>query len=284
MIRPFPIAVFSILVFLLGGCGGPAEPEDAVWKELKLDDLASSPAGGQAFQPLRTMNFRVYSFEVAADRVGAVQDISRMLYPQALRYNDEEGFKMNSFLGGFGQGPMWNEVVGILTGAGARKLPSVTLLVDDGQMEDVTVAGLNRRQTVFYSTAEGSAHGKEVGPGRIVMRLRPRRIASLRSVCNLYVEPVFVPPVSSPIPQLAARAKAEEYSFSSVGFAVRMGPGDFVLVGPAEYKEDRLSLSGLLFSNPDGSVFMTMSEEGTYLGKLERKPAVRAFLIVCMRL
>jgi hypothetical protein len=227
------------------------------------------------------MNFRIYGLELPADEIGAVKDVFSMLYPQALRYNSEEGFRASSFLAGFGQPPMWGNVIGALQSLRARKLPTVTLLLDDGQADDIMVAGLHRRQTVFYGSAGGSIEGKEVGPGRLVMRIRPRRIAGLRTVCNVYVEPVVTLAVTSSIPQLAARAKAEEFSFTSVGFASKMGPGDFVMIGPAEYKEDRMNLGGLFFSNPEGGVFMARSEDGSYLGKLERKPAVRVFLLVC---
>jgi hypothetical protein len=58
-----------------------------------------------------------------------------------------------------------------------------------------------------------------------------------------------------------------------------MGPGDFILLGPKEYVSDQTALGGLFFSNPEGSFFFSETERTP----LERKPAVRLFLLVCTR-
>jgi hypothetical protein len=82
------------------------------------------------------------------------------------------------------------------------------------------------------------------------------------------------------IPQLDARAKLREFPFSAAAFGLKMSPGDFILLGPKEYISDQTALGGLFFSNPKGSLFLNETERKP----LERKPAVRIFLLVCTRI
>ncbi len=89
--------------------------------------------------------------------------------------------------------------------------------------------------------------------------------------------PVFSPPIRSSIPELVYRAKAGEFPFTSVGFGLKMGPGDLVVLGPEKYIDHQITLGGLFFSRPQGSLFFSRTERKPP----ERKPAVRIFLLLC---
>jgi len=278
MIRVYYIAVLSCLFFCLAGCNESEKKNEAPWQHLKITDLAPSHSGNQPGTGLlKTINFNVYIFEIPAENVSTLDDVWQMLYFQPIRFNDYDAFGANSFSAGFGQIPMWNRIADVLQAADGKEAKRVSLLLADGQANDVAIVVLDREQTVFHISGKGSMEGATIGPGELALRIRAEKIAGLRGVCKTDVLPVFTPPRRSTIPLLAARDKSGEFRFTSTGFSLKMSPGDFVFLGPETYIDDQITLGGLFFSKPQGSLFFSALER-----KLpEHKPAVRVFLLVC---
>ena len=126
--------------------------------------------------------------------------------------------------------------------------------------------------------------GESLGPGRLALRIGAGKITGARGVCSVSVSPVFVPPMTSSIPQLAARAKADEFVFSATGFGLRMSPGDFLLLGPEKYSHGQMTLSGYFFSRPapsGGRMFLVSSSGETQELEPYYGPVVRTYLILC---
>ena len=117
----------------------------------------------------------------------------------------------------------------------------------------------------------------QVGKGRFSLWIKAEKIPGSRGVCQMSAMPVFSPPRRSRIPLLTNREKSGELPFTSVGFSLRMGPGDFVLLGPVKYDSGLITLSSLLFSKPEGSLFFNPLERKVP----ERKSAIRLLLIGC---
>ncbi len=277
MIRVFQIVVLSSLPFCLTGCGAPEENEP-IWQQLKIGDLAPSHSGKRpGSQLLKTINFNVYAFEIPAENISALDDIWRMLYPKPLQYNNHDAFKANSFLDGLGQVQMWNKIRDLLLAADGKGTRKVSLLLPDGQANDFPIARLDKEQTISYISASGSMEGVTVGPGMVALRLKAEKIPGSRGVCKMSAMPVFSPPIGSSIPELVYRAKAGEFHFSSVGFGLKMSPGDLVVLGPEKYIDDQITLDSLFFSRSQGSLFFSRTERKPP----ERKPAVRIFLFLC---
>ena len=235
-----------------------------IWEQVKLADLAPS-AGKETAEPrlFKTINFDVCVFEVPAGNIEAVNKIGQMLSTQPLRFNNYEAFKANLFLVGFGQTPMWDKVDEVLIAAGGRETETNYLLLPDGQSGRVPVAKLKNQQTVFYVPIGGRMEGVNVGPGVFFLRIKAEKIAGSRGVCSFTAQPVFLSATRSAVPQPTSREKAGEMIFDSVGFELKMSPGDFLLLGPEKYVSDQMTLSSLFFT------------------KSERKPVVRIFLFVC---
>jgi hypothetical protein len=278
MRRLLGIAVFSFMFVCLTGCSRPEE-DDVLPQDLKIGDLA--PSGGDrrpGGRPLRAASLNVYVVEIPADNVRSVDEIWQMLYIQPVRFNDYDAFRGNRLSVGFGQARMWGEVTGLLHAAGGKKAKTVSLLLEaEGQPNDLSVVRLRRKQTVFYVSGRGTMEGATLGPGGLALRIKAEKVPGLRGLCNVSVAPVFPPPMRSPIPALDAQAKAGGFVFTSAGFGLRMGPGDFFLLGPERYIDDGMTLASVLFSKPEGSVFFDEVKGGAP----ERKPAIRTFLVVC---
>jgi hypothetical protein len=148
-------------------------------------------------------------------------------------------------------------------------------MLADGQAQTITITGLDRPQTIYYTAVSGLREGANVGPGIFGLRVNADKIPGSRGVCDLVAYPVFSPPGQSAIPQLKALGKLREFPFTVAAFGLKMSPGDFVLLAPNEYVSDQTELGGLFFSNPRSSLFFSKTKAPEY------KSAVRVFLLVC---
>lgn len=266
-----------LLISCLAGCSGPEEP---IWEKIKIGDLAVYHADKPAPAPLlKTVKLDVHVFEVPAENMGKLDKISKTLFVQPLRLSNYPAFNANSFSVRFGQLPIWDEIIAKLLEAGGQKVTQVSLILADGQAQTIAVAGLNRPRTVFYNSVGGSTEGANVGPGVLGLRIKADKIPGSRGVCDVVAYPVFSLPMRSAIPQLSERGKSREFPFRAAAFGLKMGPGDFVLLGPKKYISDQATLAGLFFSNPQGTLFLYETKRKPP----ERKPAVRIFLLVCNR-
>jgi hypothetical protein len=173
---------------------------------------------------------------------------------------------------------MWNEVYSLLLDADSKKIAKTLLMLTDNQTEDITIAGISSPRTIFFKSIYGSREGANVGPGVLILRIKTQKVPSSRGVTDVTAYPVFSPPITrSTIPELDARVKRREFTFSSAAFGLKMSPGDFILLGPKEYNSDQTSLGSMFFSNPQGSLFPNENEGESSVFK----NAVRIFLLVC---
>jgi hypothetical protein len=262
-------------VFSFSGCTKP-EPEIPVWEKVKIGDLAPQDGGKtQQAELLKMTRLDVHIFEIPADNIDEIDMIRKKLFIRPLQLKDYEAFSANSFLVRFGQVDLWRQTNDWLLGAEGRNLANVSLMLADGEAQTITITGLDRPQPIYYTAADGSKKGANVGPGIFGLRVNADKIPGSRGVCNLVAYPVFSPPMQGAIPQLKAVGKSREFPFTCAAFGLKMSPGDFVFLAPKEYISDQTALGGLFFSNPRGGLFFSKTKSPEY------KPAVRIFLLVC---
>ena len=272
-----PFSVFFIMfpVFCFFGCAKP-EPESPIWEKVKIGDLAPYEAGKtQQAELLKMTKLDVHIFEIPAENIAEIDKIRKRLFIRPLQLKDYKSFNANSFLVRFGQVDLWRQTNVWLIGAGGRNIANVSLMLADGQAQTVTIAGLDRSQTIFYTAAGGSSEGAKVGPGIFGLRIKAEKIPGSRGVCDLVAYPVFSPPTKSAIPQLDTIGKLREFPFTSAAFGLKMSPGDFVCLAPKENVSDQTALGGLFFSKTRSGLFFSKTKSPEY------KPAVRIFLLVC---
>lgn len=280
MIRTFQITVLSCLGFYLIGCIG-SEQSPPMWEQVKIGDIAPSRNGQQSVgELLNTINFDVYIFEIPAENVSKLNDAWQILYLKPLLFTNYNAFRANSFMVRFGQVQMWQRVNDLLRAAGGQKIVTVSLLLPDGQTNDLIITGLDTKQSISFIAVNGRREGATIGPGILVLRIKAEKIPQLRGVCKLIAYPVFTVPIRSSIPELTARAKFREFLFSSAAFGLKMSPGDFVVLAPEKYISSQTTLGSLFFSKPEGSLFSSPTERRAP----ELKPAIRVFLLVCSRI
>lgn len=250
-------------VFVLVGCSRPAKTEP-IWKQFKITDFAEpNDSNSQQGRLLKTINFDIYVFEIPAEKIDSLEPVWDLLFTRPLHFNNLNAFKANSFLAGVGEGKMWDSVGDQLRIAKAKEEELASLLLFNGQPDDVFVADLDIKQDIFYISAEGATEGVSLGPGSLVLRIQADKVPAVRGVCNVTVQPAFPATNKSVAPQLDVLQESNEFLFTAAGFKVMMSPGQFIFLGPQKYNDDRMTLGSLFFSIP------------------QNYPIVRAYLIVC---
>ena len=264
--------------FSLTGCARPKE--EPMWEKVKIGDLAPSGDAAPRANVVRGIHLEIYVVEIPADNIDDLDKIRKKLRIRPLKLKSYQAFNANSFLARFGQLGMWNDVRSMLTTAEGQEVVKVSLMLTDNQPQTLTIAGLGRPQTVFYTADDGSRQGANVGPGILGLRIKGERTPGRRGVCEVTAYPVYSLPTQSAIPQLQAQMKRREFPFTCAALGLRMSPGDFVFLAPKEYISDQTSLAGLFFSNVQGRMFFNPAKSKVP----ERKPAVRVFLLACARI
>jgi hypothetical protein len=277
MFRILQILVLFFTSVLLAGCDTP-EQKKPVWDEVSFGDLtAADNYPIPRLQPLNTINFDVHIFEIPFDNVGKLNSIWNFLYSRPIRFNSYRSFTANSFMARFGQAQMWDKIQELLASAGGPRALKISLLMSNNRSNDITISGLDKQQSVYYISAEGAKETADIGPGMLVLRIKAVKVAGSEGLCIFVAQPVFTQPIRSLIPELAERAKLNEYIFRSAAFGLKISPGDFVVLGPENYDSSRSTLGGLFFGKPEGTLFFTSTERKMP----EHRPAVRVLMLVC---
>ena len=266
MIRFFLITLLACLAVTTVSCN-ESRQDKPIWENTKITDLAparSSDRDDKQF--LKKVNIDVYTIEIAADKAQVLDKIHEMLYPQPFRFNDHKAFKSNLFSAGFGQNQMWTQIGTLLDSVGATGINPLTLLLFNDMANDMTVSILNKKQTVFYTSSKGEMLGETIGPGKLALRIKAEQLPSSRGVCMVSIKPIFSSLIKSKISRATKGGAKGELVFNSFGFRLKMTPGDFILLGPTKYINNKITLAGHLFYSE------------------ERKPVAMIFLLVCRRL
>jgi len=254
---------------------------------IKIADL--KPAEGMEFPA--AINFQIFIFEAPAEKIPSPKEFFLGLIRKPLHFTDYNAFEANDFLAGFGRNEMWDEIASRLARAGARNAGTNRLIVFDDRGDDVIFTTLGVEQSVFYTTGDGKLAGASLGGGQLAWRIKARPIPRLRGASEVEIQPVFRRQVDNTIGRLLGREKRDEIVFDFAGFELTMSSGDFVLLGPSQYKKDDITLSSLFFTSRGNFAFPKprQNEKGEEIpGKpvytLQKDvPLVRFFLIACTR-
>jgi hypothetical protein len=251
MIKMIKICVFLfLLTFAPFGCK-PKEKD--VWEDTKITDLPPAKFDGmQGVDIVQTANFDIYVFEIPQNNLEQLDEIWNMLSKRGIFLLDYRAFSSNSFQVGLGRAAMLRAINKVIQEAKGRMVNKLTLLIPAGASEDMEAAFLEKPQSVFYISTDGSMTGNTLGPGNIVMRLLAKNIPSLTGTSNVQFSIIFRLPTTA-LYTLEILPKRGEYLFTPVLFNVSMGPGDLIVLGPEKLSNDASTLDGLFFGEKEGT-------------------------------
>jgi len=288
MIRPFCITFLIIPAIWLTGCEKPKNTAaQTALSGIKISDIA--PTAGDRLGP--EIVFQIYTFEFPAERVLELERFFANLRLQPFSFANYKAFKANGFSAGFGRGREWNSVAQQLRRTEARETSSNTLIVFDNTGDPIGIVWVDAGQTILYFGEDGSVGGLSLGMGRLILQLKAEPVPEVRGAAKVVIQPVFHRGMEGGLGRLAGIEKIDEKVFSFARFTLKMSDGDFVLLGPSEYKKDKTLLSGLFFAwsgdflvrkKPPQQEKQNVSAKDNYV--LQRNiPLVRMYLIVCMK-
>lgn len=238
-------AIITVCLFCCIGCTPPKAP---VWEGVKFKDLARTKHSPQSVleSPLQ---FNVYIFALPADNFADVKDVWAALSTKPLRFVSTDSFGENGFAAGVGTTTQWEPVAEKLREAESKTIKKTDLIMFGGNREDIALLKLEAEKNIFYRTQDDQINGATLGPGETTLRLAAVTLPDVRGVCTLTIEPMFR---NTAKPGNAA-ADANELVFAAATFSAKMSPGDFVLLGPARFSRQDMTLGSLFFSSPDTS-------------------------------
>jgi hypothetical protein len=254
---------------LPAGCGNTEKKSDT--KGIKIGDLAPTDKRLQP-KPLRATNIEVISYELPADNIASLENVWRMLTPGTLRYNEPNSFAANGLRVAMGKFASYGKVADLLKSANATELPTTSLLITDSQPEMLNIARMPGSQTISFIDRQGKVRQIQVGPGIMGLQIFTRQINSssapsginTASLASVRVVPAILTSTEGTAPAIAEQLSEHDLRVYSAGFSAIMKPGEFVMLGPAEYKQDETTATGRFFTR-----------QGP-------RPAVRIFLLVCV--
>ncbi len=288
MIRSFFITFLIIPAVWLTGCEqSKRSTAQTAFPGIKISDIA--PTFSDRLGP--QIVFQIFTFEFPAQRVLELERFFANLRLQPFRFVNYKAFKANGFSAGFGRGREWNSVAEQLRRTEAQETSTNTLIVFDNKGDAIGVVWVDAGQTIFYFGEDGSVASLSPGMGRLILQLKAEPVPEVRGATQVVIQPVFRQGMEGGLGRLAGRDEFDEKVFSFARFTLKMSDGDFVLLGPSEYKKDKTLLSDLFFTGrgnflvrkkPPQQEKQKVSAEDNYV--LQRNiPLVRMYLIVCMK-
>ena len=254
MVKTIKIRFFLfLLIFVLFGCK-PKEKD--VWEGTKITDIPPAKFDGlQGAGTVQTANFDIYVFEIPQKNLEQLDEIWDMLSKRGVYFLDYHAFSSNSFQVGLGRVAMLKAINKAIQEAKGKMVNKLTLLIPEGESEDMEAVFLEKPQSVFYVSTDGSMTGNTLGPGNIVMRLLAKDTPSLTGTSNVQFSIIFRPPTTA-LNTLEALPERGEYLFTPVLFNVGMSLGDLIVLGPEKLSNDPSTLDGLFFGEKeDASLF-----------------------------
>lgn len=277
MVRILCVVSFSLgLIVGSAGCKTTPNNEEQIWARTKIGDLApqeSLPAP----QFFTSVAMDVHVLELPADRLDRLDDLWAILSAKPVHLSSYSGFTENSFRMRAGRVEHWEQISLLLTDAGAQRVGTVSMIVPSNDTADLPIADLPAARQITFVGNNLARQSANVGPGVLALRLRAEPIPWARGVQKIIGYPTYTIPVVSAIAALQEKARQNEFYFAPAAFAVQMAPGDLVVLAPDRFTGERLSLGGLFFNKPEGTLFFNPAARTPP----EVKPAVRVYILVC---
>ncbi len=270
--------IAAVIVLVAGtGCTPPPAPDKTVTEGIKIGELAPKNSTPRQAQFLVAASIDVHVFDLPARNVERLTDLWEALSTKSVWMTSYEAFRRNNFRVRSGKVGAWRQILDLLTQAGAQRVGTATLMVNDRDSTDWPLINMPAAGPITFFDENSLEQSAPLASGQLVLRLRAEPVPGLRGVRKLVVYPAYNPPLSSAIPELQKKLKENEVAFHAAAFAAQMGPGDLVVLAPNEYTGERLSLGGLFFNKAVPVTFLDPAS--SELPKKE--PAVRVLILVC---
>ncbi len=270
------VLVTGLLCFASGCRSQPKEPP--IWEKVKIGDLASTekPDASSA-KRTPTVNLEITLYEIPASNLALLHELWKPLTKKGLRFKNHHAFQSNGYRIARGQFQSLGWIATQLQQANAQKIQNVSLLLNDGQENDLPIKPVPATQRLTFTAMNGSAQTITLNPGILSLRFHVDRNPANPFVTEMAAYPFLKIPTSEAVKSLTRKIKDRQISFMCAAFSTHLTPGDVMVLGPQDYYGDNSTLGGLFFGNPSGRLFTPLSRKE----RPKREPSVKILVILC---
>lgn len=258
-------------LLLTPACHGP-EPEPA--PSMKLSDLAPPGQPKPQVGLLGDMSLDIHIYQLPQKRLRDLKDLWHSTKTRGLRYRNHQTFRANALRAGLTRIQRWNWIDGVLQEVRAQKLRTVSMLITGQESNDLMIRSVNNFAPLSFVNQAGKTEKTKLRPGNFVLRWQV--LPQIDGSYRLMGYPALAMTISSRIPELAERMRAQEPEFKETAFSAPLQPGDILILGPETHMGDGSTLGGMVFCD----------EEVLFVDKIQpdmprTEPAVRLYILVC---
>jgi hypothetical protein len=228
------ICLPAVLLFIpfLSGCTGFSQKP---WRNTNTAELINRQ------QPLEdksmTVGLHIYLFRIQTNKLPQIQNQISQTDTLPVKYNDPDAFLANGLIGCQGDRASWQKIAQLLALSQSKTIKHINIQMTENMAEDIVIAEAVKPVSVIYYSNNAAA-GINFDAGQMVLRLKVSPLIGLRQACRLDVTPVYKI-IGRESKKLQSSEKNREFIFDSAALSVRWQPDRYVLIAPANAKEEQ---------------------------------------------
>ncbi len=235
--------------------------EDPDITGIKLKDIAPEYTVKQP----KAVRVELITLEIDAEKLFYFRSVADTLPQRPIRFANKQIFLANGLLAAFGSNKMWDIAAAKLQKANLKKIGTHSLIIFDQKGDDIAVSILKEPKTVFYTQSKGQVAAADLSPAaRIGWNIKARPSPRIKGTAEVKVMAVYGHKLGIQNIKALNQSDPDRIEFVSTGFVTRMGIGDFIIIGPAQFQPEDTILANALF-------------EGNHTEKLR----VKLYVLVC---
>ncbi|MGB8226947.1 MAG: hypothetical protein WCE45_08830 [Sedimentisphaerales bacterium] len=225
------LAIPFFISFLSDCTGSSRKPR----RNIKAAELISRQ------QPLEgkfmTVDLHIYVFRIQTKKLPQIQNQIGQTNALPVKYDDPDAFLANGLICCQGDRASWQKIAQLLALSQSKTIKQINILMTENTAEDIVIAEAVKSVSAIYYSNNATA-GINFDAGQMVLRLKVSPLIGLRQACRLDVTPVYKI-ISRESKKLKSSEKNREFIFDSAALSVRWQPDRYVLIAPANAKEEQ---------------------------------------------
>ena len=250
MTKSFLRLLAAVLLSFSAGCISSNASDRDSWRNVRADELIDRRKLGKSM----TVGLNIYVFHIQADKLTEIQELIAQTSTIGVKYSDPDAFLANGLMSCAGDRTSWQKIGQSLSQSQPEIKERIGLLVAENMTDDVIISETLRPVSVVY-LSEGTTTGIGFGTGQIVLRINATPLIGLRQICGLDITPVYKTGSKQKAEKRPVGWKNYEFVFDSAALNVRLRPGQFLLIAPAqaEAQQADTQIIGDVMFYPEGS-------------------------------
>jgi hypothetical protein len=253
MKKPFLCLLVTIVLLFSAGCVSSDTSALDPWRDIKTGELIDRQKMEDKYM---TVGLNIHVFRIPTDGLTKLQELIAQTDTISVKYSDPDAFLANGLISCAGDRASWQKIGQLLLQSQPEIQKRINLLVAENMPDDVIISETLQPVSVIYFS-EATTTGIGFGAGRIALRIKAIPLIGLRQICGLDITPVYKTGCEQQEAKQSADRQSCGFVFDSAALNVRLRPGQFLLVAPAEIQQaDTQTIGNITFypESPESTV------------------------------